>query len=173
MQKPERDSVSAFLNSLQTGQVCKGVVKSVMDFGVFVDLGGAVGFVTVPNLSWKRIDHPSQVTDVGQEILATVLSVDLDHRQASLSLKELQQDPFLDFARTRFGSTAMGIVTKVTPVGVFAQLEEDILGFFPKSEFTSDTSTVQVGDALTGKITYINVERRQVFLSLSTAEENT
>ncbi|MEU0838656.1 S1 RNA-binding domain-containing protein [Streptomyces sp. NPDC005962] len=173
MQTPEDDSASAFLSSLQTGQVCRGVVKSVTDFGVFVDLGDAVGIVTVPNLSWKRIDHPSQAANVGQEVIVTVLSVDLDHRQASLSLKELQQDPFLNFARTRFGSTVMGIVTKMTPVGVFTQLEDGILGFFPNSEFTSGRITAQVGDTLTGTITYINVERRQVFLSPSAAVENT
>ncbi|MGY0057667.1 S1 RNA-binding domain-containing protein [Streptomyces sp. LZ34] len=139
------------------------------DFGVFVDLGGGVGFITVPNLTWRRIDHPSQVAHVGQEVVGAVLSVDLDREQASFSLKDLQRDPLLDFALTRFGSTVTGAVTKAAPVGVFVRLEEGIEGFLPVAEFKGHVSAPEAGDTLTVTVAYINVERRQVILSFAGA----
>ncbi|MFF7654756.1 S1 RNA-binding domain-containing protein [Streptomyces sp. NPDC007983] len=172
MPNSEHCSPRAFLEALEIGQVCRGVVKSVADFGVFVDLGGAVGIVTPANLSWKRIDHPSQVTRTGQEVLVTVLSVDVEREQASVSLKELHRDPFLDFTRSRFDSTITGTVTKVAPVGAFMQLEDDIIGFLPVSEYTHCGRSVNVGDTPTVKVTYVNVTRRQVVLSLIRADQD-
>ncbi|TXC95026.1 S1 RNA-binding domain-containing protein [Streptomyces sp. ISID311] len=172
MKKFEHNSPRALLETLQPGQVCKGVVSSVADFGVFVDLGGAVGIVDVPNLSWRRFDHPSQVAHKGQEVVATVLSVDLEREQASLSIKELQQDPFIDFARSRFGSTTSGPVIKIAPIGAFIQLEDEWVGLLPISELGGSGRTVGVGDTLNVKITYINMANRQVALSLSSASTN-
>lgn len=167
MKNPDNESSRRFLERLRPGQVCRGVVTSVADFGVFVDLGGAVGFITVPNLSWRRIDHPSQVVQEGQEVVGAVLSVDLDREQASFSLKDLQRDPLLDFALTRFGSTVTGTVTNVAPIGLFILLEETIEGFLPLAELEGRGSAPEAGDRLTATVTYINVERRQVILSFS------
>lgn len=169
MQNSDHDSPRVFLEALRPGQVCRGIVTSVADFGVFVDLGGGVGFITVPNLSWRRIDHPSQVVHVGQEVVGAVLSVDLDREQASFSLKDLQQDPLLDFALTRFGSTVTGSVTKVAPVGAFVQVGEGVEGFLPAAELAGHGNAPEAGDALTVTVTYINVERRQVILSYAGA----
>lgn len=169
MKKFEHGSARALLETLQPGQVCKGVVSSVADFGVFVDLGGAVGIVTVPNLSWRRFDHPSQVAHTGQEVVVTVLSVDLEREQASLSIKELQHDPFIDFVRAQFGSTTCGPVIKVAPIGAFVQLEGECVGLLPISELGGSGHAVEVGDTLSVKITYINMASRQVTLSLSSA----
>ncbi|MFJ6750822.1 S1 RNA-binding domain-containing protein [Streptomyces sp. NPDC091266] len=166
MNDSEDSSRHSLPAKFQPGQVCRGTVTSVTDFGIFVDLNGATGIVTVPNICWARIEHPSQVATVGQEVVIAVLSIDLERQQVSASLKELQQDPFLDFARHRLGVTLSGPVTKVAPVGVFIQLEGGTLGFLPASEL--DTEDIpEVGDALTVKPTHINIVKRQVILSLS------
>ncbi|MFF3337914.1 S1 RNA-binding domain-containing protein [Streptomyces flavidovirens] len=166
MNEPVVDPVRAFLQTLQPGQVRKGVVRSVTNFGVFVDLGGAVGIITVPNLSWGRISHPAEVTEVGKEVVVTVLSVDLERAQSSLSLKELQHDPFLDFARSRLGSIMSGVVTKVSPIGTFLLLEGGVLGFLPISEIVERGLESRIGDNVTVYVSDINIADRRVILSL-------
>ena len=89
-----------FLNTLQRGQIRKGVVSSIVNFGAFVDLGGVDGLVHVSELSWKHIDHPGEVVEVGQEVTVEVLDVDMDRERVSLSLKSTQEDPWQQFART-------------------------------------------------------------------------
>ena len=89
-----------FLNTLQKGQIRKGVVSSIVNFGAFVDLGGVDGLVHVSELSWKHIDHPGEVVEVGQEVTVEVLDVDMDRERVSLSLKSTQEDPWQQFART-------------------------------------------------------------------------
>src|SRR6266550_1791281 len=89
-----------FLNTLSKGQIRKGVVSSIVNFGAFVDLGGVDGLVHVSELSWKHIDHPSEVVEVGQEVTVEVLDIDLDRERVSLSLKATQEDPWRQFART-------------------------------------------------------------------------
>ncbi|MFD4141884.1 S1 RNA-binding domain-containing protein [Streptomyces sp. NPDC058572] len=164
IERPGDRSGHALLCAMDSGQVCKGTDSSVTDFGVFVDLGGVDGIVTVPNLTWQRVDHPSQV---GQEIVASVLSVDVEREQVSLSLKELQQDPFRDFARTRLGCTLSGPVTKVAPIGAFVQLEGGVLGFLPTSELVEQGGLPGVNDVLTVRVDSINVDKRQVVVSLA------
>ena len=89
-----------FLNQLQRGQIRNGVVSSIVNFGAFVDLGGVDGLVHVSELSWKHIDHPSEVVQVGDEVTVEVLEVDMDRERVSLSLKSTQEDPWQHFART-------------------------------------------------------------------------
>ena len=103
---------SSFLNELEKGQVREGVVSSIVNFGAFVDLGGVDGLVHVSELSWKHIDHPSEVVEVGQPVTVEVLEVDLDRERVSLSLKATQEDPWQAFART----LALGLIVpgKVT-----------------------------------------------------------
>lgn len=151
------------------GQVCTGVVMAVTEFGVFVDLGTASGIVTVPNLSWRKFDHPSETAQVGQSVIAVVLSIDPDRDQVSLSLKELEHDPFIDFARTKFGSTITGPVTRIAPVGVFVQLDDEFVGFLPQPELDRSGLAPEFGDGLTASVTYVNVEDRQIVLSSPTA----
>src|SRR5699024_12173621 len=113
-----------YLHQLQKGQVRKGVVSSIVNFGAFVDLGGVDGLVHVSELSWKHIDHPSEVVEVGQEVTVEVLDVDLDRERVPLSLKATQEDPGQGFARTHaLGQTAPGKVTKRTPFGAFARVD--------------------------------------------------
>ena len=106
-----------FLTQLQKGQIRKGVVSSIVNFGAFVDLGGVDGLVHVSELSWKHIDHPSEVVTVGDEVTVEVLDVDMDRERVSLSLKATQEDPWQHFARThQIGQIVPGKVTKLVPV---------------------------------------------------------
>ncbi|MDX6320517.1 MAG: small subunit ribosomal protein, partial [Propionibacteriaceae bacterium] len=105
-----------FLTQLQKGQIRKGVVSSIVNFGAFVDLGGVDGLVHVSELSWKHIDHPSEVVEVGQEVTVEVLDVDMDRERVSLSLKATQEDPWRQFARTHaIAQIVPGKVTKLVP----------------------------------------------------------
>src|SRR5437764_532665 len=102
-----------FLTQLQKGQIRKGVVSSIVNFGAFVDLGGVDGLVHVSELSWKHIDHPSEVVEVGQEVTVAVPDVDMDRERVSLALKATQEDPWQQFARTHaIGQIVPGRVTK-------------------------------------------------------------
>ena len=124
-----------FLTQLQKGQIRKGVVSSIVNFGAFVDLGGVDGLVHVSELSWKHIDHPSEVVEVGQEVTVEVLDVDMDRERVSLSLKATQEDPWQAFARThQIGQIVPGKVTKLVPFGAFVRVEEGIEGLVHVSE---------------------------------------
>jgi small subunit ribosomal protein S1 len=123
-----------FLNKLQKGQVRKGVVSSIVNFGAFVDLGGVDGLVHVSELSWKHIDHPSEVVAVGDEVTVEVLDVDMDRERVSLSLKATQEDPWQHFARThQIGQIVPGKVTKLVPFGSFVRVEEGKQGLVQKT----------------------------------------
>ncbi|HEY4019789.1 MAG TPA: S1 RNA-binding domain-containing protein, partial [Pseudonocardiaceae bacterium] len=100
LEQTQSEVRSEFLNQLQKGQVRKGVVSSIVNFGAFVDLGGVDGLVHVSELSWKHIDHPNEVVEVGQEVTVEVLDVDMERERVSLSLKATQEDPWRQFART-------------------------------------------------------------------------
>ncbi|MEN2420390.1 S1 RNA-binding domain-containing protein [Streptomyces rimosus] len=153
-------------DSMTPGKVCRGRVQSVTDYGAFIDLDGVTGFVTVPNITWERIDHPSQALQTGEEITAVVLSVDPERHQSSLSIKDLQPDPFITFARYNFGAILTGAVTKTSPVGIFVRLERSIVGFLPTSEVPQGQIFV-IGDEITVKVASISIKDRQVILSLN------
>ncbi|MBQ0866790.1 S1 RNA-binding domain-containing protein [Streptomyces smyrnaeus] len=156
------------IDDLQPGAVCRGTVTSAAATVLFVDLDGASGVVTAPNLSWKRFTHAEQVAQVGEEVVAVVLSVDTERDQVSLSLKELQHDPFLDFAATQLGATLTGVVEKITPIGLFLEVQEDISGLLPKAECpAAELDSVQVGDHYSVVVTSINLQERRVALSLA------
>src|SRR5438034_4472520 len=167
------------LNRLAKGQVRTGVVSSIVNFGAFVDLGGVDGLVHVSELSWKHIDHPSEVVDVGQEVTVEVLDVDMDRERVSLSLKSTQEDPWQQFARThQIGQVVPGRVTKLVPFGAFVRVEEGIEGLVHISELADrhveiPEQVVQVGDEIFVKIIDIDLDRRRISLSLKQANEGT
>lgn len=169
---------SEFLHQLQTGQVRKGVVSSIVNFGAFVDLGGVDGLVHVSELSWKHIDHPSEVVTVGDEVTVEVLDVDLDRERVSLSLKATQEDPWRVFARTHaVGQIAPGKVTKLVPFGAFVRVEEGIEGLVHISELAQrhvdvPDQVVNVGEEVLVKVIDIDLERRRISLSLKQADED-
>jgi len=168
-----------FLTQLQRGQVRKGVVSSIVNFGAFVDLGGVDGLVHVSELSWKHIDHPSEVVEVGQEVTVEVLDVDMDRERVSLSLKATQEDPWQAFARTHaIGQVVPGRVTKLVPFGAFVRVADGIEGLVHISELAErhveiPEQVVQVGDEIYVKVIDVDLERRRISLSLKQANEGT
>jgi small subunit ribosomal protein S1 len=167
-----------FLTQLQKGQIRKGVVSSIVNFGAFVDLGGVDGLVHVSELSWKHIDHPSEVVEVGTEVTVEVLDVDMDRERVSLSLKATQEDPWQHFARIhQIGQIVPGKVTKLVPFGAFVRVEEGIEGLVHISELAErhveiPEQVVQVNDDVMVKIIDIDLERRRISLSLKQANES-
>ncbi|WP_432498742.1 30S ribosomal protein S1 [Kineococcus auxinigenes] len=167
-----------FLTTLQKGQVRSGVVSSIVNFGAFVDLGGVDGLVHVSELSWKHIDHPSEVVEVGQEVTVEVLDVDMDRERVSLSLKATQEDPWQQFARTHaIGQVVPGKVTKLVPFGAFVRVDDGIEGLVHISELAErhvevPEQVVQVNSDIFVKVIDIDLERRRISLSLKQATES-
>ncbi len=164
-----------FLETLQKGEVRRGTVSSIVNFGSFVDLGGVDGLVHVSELSWKHVDHPSEVVEVGQEVDVEVLDVDLDRERVSLSLKATQEDPWQQFARQHYvGEFVEGRVTKLVPFGAFVKVAEGIEGLVHISELAeahveSPEQVVSVGEPRWVKIIDIDEARRRISLSLKQA----
>ncbi|WP_017604449.1 30S ribosomal protein S1 [Nocardiopsis alkaliphila] len=177
LEQTQSEVRQTFLNTLQKGQIRKGVVSSIVNFGAFVDLGGVDGLVHVSELSWKHIDHPSEVVEVGQEVTVEVLDVDMERERVSLSLKATQEDPWQQFARThQIGQVVPGKVTKLVPFGAFVRVEEGIEGLVHISELAErhvevPEQVVQVGTEIFVKIIDIDLERRRISLSLKQANE--
>jgi small subunit ribosomal protein S1 len=177
LEQTQSEVRSEFLNKLGKGQVRTGVVSSIVNFGAFVDLGGVDGLVHVSELSWKHIDHPNEVVEVGQEVTVEVLDVDLDRERVSLSLKATQEDPWRQFARTHaMGQVVPGKVTKLVPFGAFVRVEEGIEGLVHISELAErhveiPEQVVNVGDELLVKVIDIDLDRRRISLSLKQANE--
>jgi small subunit ribosomal protein S1 len=178
LEQTQSEVRQTFLTTLQKGQVRPGVVSSIVNFGAFVDLGGVDGLVHVSELSWKHIDHPSEVVEVGQEVTVEVLDVDMDRERVSLSLKATQEDPWQQFARTHaIGQVVPGRVTKLVPFGAFVRVDEGIEGLVHISELAErhvevPEQVVQVGDEIFVKVIDIDLERRRISLSLKQANEN-
>ena len=178
LEQTQSEVRSEFLNQLVKGAVRKGVVSSIVNFGAFVDLGGVDGLVHVSELSWKHIDHPSEVVAVGDEVTVEVLDVDMDRERVSLSLKATQEDPWRHFARTHaIGQIVPGKVTKLVPFGAFVRVEEGIEGLVHISELSErhvevPDQVVGVGDDAMVKVIVIDLERRRISLSLKQAYED-
>ncbi|MDO5751185.1 MAG: 30S ribosomal protein S1 [Rothia sp. (in: high G+C Gram-positive bacteria)] len=177
LEQTQSEVRSTFLNQLEKGQVREGVVSSIVNFGAFVDLGGVDGLVHVSELSWKHIDHPNEVVEVGQPVTVEVLEVDLDRERVSLSLKATQEDPWQAFARTHaLGQIVPGKVTKLVPFGAFVRVEDGIEGLVHISELAQRhvdlaDQVVSVGEDLFVKIIDIDMDRRRISLSLKQANE--
>jgi small subunit ribosomal protein S1 len=177
LEQTQSEVRQTFLTTLLKGQVRNGVVSSIVNFGAFVDLGGVDGLVHVSELSWKHIDHPSEVVEVGQEVTVEVLDVDMDRERVSLSLKATQEDPWQQFARThQIGQVVPGKVTKLVPFGAFVRVDEGIEGLVHISELAErhveiPEQVVQVGDEIFVKVIDIDLDRRRISLSLKQANE--
>ena len=167
-----------FLNTLQKGQVRNGTVSSIVNFGAFVDLGGVDGLIHVSELSWKHIDHPSEVVKVGDKVTVEVLDVDLDRERISLSLKATQEDPWQRFARTHVpGQIVKGKVTKIVQFGVFISVEDGIEGLVHISELANrhvenPETVVKPGEEVFVKVIDVDLDRRRISLSLKQANDS-
>ena len=177
LEQTQSEVRTEFLNKLAKGQVRTGVVSSIVNFGAFVDLGGVDGLVHVSELSWKHIDHPSEVVEVGQEVTVEVLDVDMDRERVSLSLKATQEDPWRHFARTHaIGQVVPGKVTKLVPFGAFVRVYDGIEGLVHISELAGrhveiPEQVVTVDDEIFVRVIDIDLERRRISLSLKQANE--
>jgi len=160
---------------LKPGEIRKGVVSSLANFGAFVDLGGANGLVHISQLTWSHISHPSEVLHVGQEVEVQVLSVDKEKKKIALSIKRAEVDPWTTVEqRYTPGQMVTGVVTKIAPFGAFARIEDGIEGLIHQSELPQgvDPKTVlHEGAQLQLRILRIDAERRRLGLSLRQADE--
>ncbi len=156
----------------------EGVVSSIVNFGAFVDLGGVDGLIHVSELSWKHIDHPSEVVKVGDKVTVEVLDVDLDRERISLSLKATQEDPWQRFARTHVpGQIVKGKVTKIVQFGVFISVEDGIEGLVHISELANrhvenPETVVKPGETVFVKVIDVDLDRRRISLSLKQANDS-
>ncbi|MHB1487607.1 MAG: 30S ribosomal protein S1 [Acidimicrobiales bacterium] len=177
LEETQREQREEFLVNLKPGEVRRGTVSSVVNFGAFVDLGGMDGLVHVSELSWKHVEHPSAVVAVGDEIDVQVLDVDMSKERISLSLKATQSDPWQEFANAhRVGELVYGRVTKLVPFGSFIQVGEGIEGLVHISEMAVHhvdlpEQVVTPGEELWVKIIEIDLQRRRISLSIKQAAE--
>ncbi len=176
LEETQSEFRNEFLRSLQKGEIRSGVVSSIVNFGSFVDLGGVDGLVHVSELSWKHIDHPSEVVEVGDQVEVEVLDVDLDRERVSLSLKATQEDPWQKFAREHaVNENVDGEVTKLVPFGAFVKVADGIEGLVHISELAErhvevPEAVVNVGDQIEVKVIDIDTVRRRISLSLKQAQ---
>ncbi len=167
------------LNTLEEGMVVKGVVKNLTEYGAFVNLGGLDGLLHITDLAWKRIKHPSEVLNVGDEIEARVLKFDRERCRVSLGLKQLGEDPWLDLARRYPVDTRLfGRVTNLTDYGAFVELEEGVEGLVHLSEMDWTNKNVHpgkichVGDEVEIMVLDIDPERRRISLGMKQCKPN-
>jgi small subunit ribosomal protein S1 len=172
LEESQSEGRKKFLESLVKGERRKGTVSSIVNFGAFVDLGGVDGLVHVSELSWKHVDHPSEVVAVGQEVEVEVLDVDLERERVSLSLKATREDPWKEFERKyRAGEVIAGQITKLVPFGAFVRVAQGIEGLVHISELSgmhveSPEQVVQVGEDVRVKVIDVDVPRRRISLSI-------
>ena len=177
LEETQSEVRETFLSQLKKGQIREGVVSSIVNFGAFVDLGGVDGLIHVSELSWKHIDHPSEVVKVGDKVTVEVLDVDLDRERISLSLKATQEDPWQRFARTHVpGQVVKGKVTKIVQFGVFISVEDGIEGLVHISELANrhvenPETVVKGGEEVFVKVIDVDLDRRRISLSLKQANE--
>ncbi|MBE0509266.1 MAG: 30S ribosomal protein S1 [Chromatiales bacterium] len=166
----ERD---ALLANLQDGQVVKGIVKNLTDYGAFVDLGGIDGLLHITDMAWKRVKHPSEIVNVGEEIDVKVLKFDRERNRVSLGLKQMGDDPWEDITR-RYpeGTRLFGKVTNLTDYGCFVEIEEGVEGLVHVSEMDwtnkniHPSKVVQLGDETEVMVLDIDAERRRISLGM-------
>jgi len=161
------------LENLQEGQEVKGIVKNLTDYGAFVDLGGVDGLLHITDMAWKRIKHPSEIVQVGDEIDVKVLKFDRERNRVSLGLKQLGEDPWVDIkARYPEEAKVTAKVTNLTDYGCFAELEEGVEGLVHVSEMDwtnkniHPSKVVQVGDEIDVMVLDIDEERRRISLGI-------
>jgi small subunit ribosomal protein S1 len=177
LEQSQSASRSTFLNQLQKGQIRSGQISSIVNFGAFVDLGGVDGLVHVSELSWKHIEHPSEVVEVGMPVTVEVLEVDMERERVSLSLKSTQEDPWQQFAREhQINQVVPGKVTKLVPFGAFIRVADGIEGLVHISELSEShveipEQVVQVGQEVSVKVIDIDLDRRRISLSVRQAED--
>ncbi len=172
----ERD---ALLESLEEGKVVKGIVKNLTDYGSFVDLGGIDGLLHITDMAWKRVKHPSEVVNVGDEIEVKILKFDKERQRVSLGLKQLGEDPWVAISRRYpIGTRLFGKVTNMADYGAFVEIEDGVEGLVHVSEMDwtnkniHPSKVVQVGDEVEVMVLDIDEERRRISLGIKQCQPN-
>jgi len=177
----EENSVEreALLESLQEGAEIAGVVKNLTDYGAFVDLGGIDGLLHITDMAWKRVKHPTEIVNVGDEIQVKVLKFDRERNRVSLGLKQMGSDPWVDIARRYPETTRLfGKVTNIAEYGCFAEIEEGVEGLVHVSEMdwtnknVHPSRVVQLGDEIEVMVLDIDEERRRISLGMKQCVPN-
>ncbi|MBS3785953.1 MAG: 30S ribosomal protein S1 [Gammaproteobacteria bacterium] len=169
----------ALLEKLQEGQMLTGIVKNLTDYGAFVDLGGIDGLLHITDMAWRRVKHPSEVVNVGEEVEVKVLKFDRERNRVSLGLKQLGEDPWEAIAR-RYpeGARTVGRVTNITDYGSFVEIEEGVEGLVHVSEMdwtnknVNPAKVVSIGDEVEVMILDIDEERRRISLGMKQCQPN-
>ena len=172
------DDAVVLMESLEVGQVHKGTVSSLKDFGAFIDIGGVEGLAHISELSWSRVSHPSEILSEGESVEVFVLGVDKEKQRISFGLKQLQEDPWskvLD--RYAVGQVVTGSVSRIVPFGAFVQLEPNLEGLIHISEFSENhvkniRDIVQENDSVSVKIIRLQPDEQKIGLSLKNVSEN-
>ena len=167
------------METLSEGSIVKGLVKNITDYGAFVDLGGIDGLLHITDLAWRRVRHPNEVVQVGQEVTAKVLKFDQDKNRVSLGIKQLGEDPWVGLAR-RYpqGTRLFGKVTNLTDYGAFVEIEAGIEGLVHVSEMdwtnknVAPNKIVQLGDEVEVMVLEIDEERRRISLGMKQCKPN-
>ncbi|MCK9381974.1 MAG: 30S ribosomal protein S1 [Sulfuritalea sp.] len=167
------------LENLQEGTIVKGIVKNITDYGAFVDLGGIDGLLHITDLAWRRVRHPSEVLNVGDEVTAKVLKFDQEKNRVSLGMKQLGEDPWVGISRRYPANTRLfGKVTNLTDYGSFVEIEQGIEGLVHVSEMDwtnkniHPTKVVQLGDEVEVMILEIDEDRRRISLGMKQCMAN-
>jgi small subunit ribosomal protein S1 len=179
MEQENSEEQVARLSELQEGQEVKGVVKNITDYGAFVDLGGIDGLLHITDMSWKRVKHPSELLNVGDELKVRVLRFDRDKKRVSLGLKQLGDDPWVDIEkRYPLNTRIRGHVTNVTDYGCFVELENGVEGLVHMSEMDwtnkniHPSKVVSVGQEVDVVVLELDGERRRISLGIKQCHEN-
>ena len=177
MREQREAQKAALIEELHEGEIRKGRVTGISNFGAFVDLGGADGLIHISELSWGMVNSPEEIVNVGQELDVYVLRVDRDTMKIALSLRRMQPEPWdTIYDRYQVGDVVSATVTKLADFGAFARLEDSIEGLIHVTELTNAVVThprevVSEGDAIKVKILRIEMERKRLGLSLKQADE--
>jgi len=170
---------SARLEELQEGQEIKGIVKNITDYGAFVDLGGIDGLLHITDMAWKRVKHPSELVNVGDELNVKVLKFDRDKNRVSLGLKQLGEDPWENIARRYPANTRVfGRITNITDYGCFVEIEEGVEGLVHMSEMDwtnkniHPSKVVKSGDEVEVVVLEIDEDRRRISLGIKQCKPN-
>lgn len=163
----------ALLANMDEGSILKGIVKNLTDYGAFIDLGGVDGLLHITDMAWRRVNHPSEIVQVGDEIEVRVLKFDKERNRVSLGLKQMEADPWSDMvARYPIGSETGGKVANITDYGAFVEIEEGIEGLVHTSELDwtnrniHPSKVVHLGQEVRVKILDVDQERRRISLSI-------
>lgn len=170
---------SAFLDSVKIGDRVEGIVKNITDFGVFVDLSGMDGLLHITDMSWGRINHPSEMVAIGQNLEVEILDVNRERERVSLGIKQMQKNPWENItARFPVDSKVRGIITKLVPYGAFIELEEGVEGLVHVSELswvkriTRPSDVLTQGDEIEAVVLGVNTEEQKISLGVRQLEPN-